>query len=305
MIRKCVGEKRGHAIEIGAYDGYFVHLLTQDGWSAVGYEPCAIAEVGIKTFGVNIQQEFYEPGKRLGPWDLVVSRYVFEHLQSPLAMLEGIYEEMNPGGWLALEVPDLETRLSNGILGCFGHEHISYFVPITLQRLVEKAGFVAQQQANGADGLVLLAKKPAHISPHREYPVLLYGNAEVENLIIKFNSRQAKQRARFSSELLRWSGPKNFIIYGGDSHTIDMLVEGWLPLENINFIIDDDPAKQGMGIAGFSIPIRSRTELPEPGQALIILSAFAHHDLLWENLTKWRSLGGAVMRFYPEVQLCG
>jgi hypothetical protein len=303
MIQEATGARRGRALEIGAYDGYFLHLLQKDGWWAVGFEPGQVGELGRQAYNLDIRSEFYEPGKAGQRWDLVVSRYVFEHLLSPREMLGGIFSDMASGGHLALEVPDMQTRLRNGILGCFAHEHISYFVPASFRRFVEAAGFEVKRLVNSADGLAILAQKPSRPSPEQPASLSSHTGPVGMELVAQFNGRRAQQHATFAQELSRWSGPQNYIMYGGDSHTTDVLVEEWVPAANVGLIIDDDPAKQGHVAAGFSIPVMSRKSLPEPGEALIILSAFRHHDRLWDNLAEWRERGGAVMRFYPECRL--
>jgi len=303
MIQEAVGARRGRALEIGAYDGYFLHLLEQDGWSTTGFEPAEIGDIGKKTFNLNIRREFYQPGNREESWNLVVSRYVFEHLPSPREMLDGIFDEMALGGWLALEVPDMQTRLREGILGCFAHEHLSYFVPITLHGLVEETGFEVKHSVNSADGLSIVAQKPTRPSLRKKRIFSSEVQHLNQELIDQFCKRRTQKREKFTRELSSWSGPDNFVVYGADSHTTDLLVERWLPAEKVSWIIDDDPAKQGCVAAGFSIPIVSRARLPEPGQALIVLSSFRNHDQMWENLLDWRSHGGAVMRFYPECLL--
>ena len=303
MIQNAVGDKRGRALEIGAYDGYFLHLLEQDGWFTTGFEPADIGELGKQAFNLDIRRAFYEPGSTGESWDLVVSRYVFEHLPLPRDMLNGIFNEMAPGSWLALEVPDLLSRLKEGVHGCFAHEHISYFIPVTFRRLVEGVGFEVKHLVDSAYGLALVAQKPATSYSAKSETSTFEVQRLTEELIVQFDRRQTQQRERFVHELASWSGPENYIIYGADSHTTALLVERWLPAEKVSLIIDDDPAKQGHIAAGFSIPVVSRAHLPEPGQALIVLSAFSHHDQLWENLSYWRARGGGVMRFYPECLL--
>jgi hypothetical protein len=218
-------------------------------------------------------------------------------------MLEGIFNDMSPGGYLALEVPDMQTRLRSGVLGCFAHEHISYFVPSTFRRLIEGAGFELKHLAHSADGLAIVAQKPTGLRAKGSVILSADVRRVGSELVDQFERRRAEQRTRFAHELSSWTGPEHYIIYGADSHTTDLLVENWVPAGNVSLIIDDDPAKQGHVAAGFTIPVESRASLPQPDEALIILSAFRHHDRLWDNLAEWRMRAGAVMRFYPECCL--
>ena len=212
-ILEATGSTRGRAMEIGAYDGYFLHRLVQEGWQAVGYEPSKMGEIGRDFFNVDIHRDFYRPGKSSEVWDLVVSRYVFEHLSSPVEMLRGVWSELSAEGWLALEVPDMQSRLEVGVLGCFAHEHISYFVSSTLCSLVEAAGFTVRKLSNSRDGLMVVAQKAGRHSetpPGREAAPA--GNNAA--LVRQFLDRREQQKSAFARELNLWDGPRNYYVRG-------------------------------------------------------------------------------------------
>ncbi len=70
---------------------------------------------------------------------------VLEHLYDPAAVLRGLHAELIPGGILVAEVPDcgklrgLRTRAD--LVLADGLDHINAFSPLSLRRLVERAGF--------------------------------------------------------------------------------------------------------------------------------------------------------------------
>lgn len=80
-----------------------------------------------------------------GQFDVVTMWEVLEHLQDPQACLSAIYSTMSPGGILGLSTPNFAslTRLLVGkewwVIG--PTEHIYYFTPVTLRKILEQTGF--------------------------------------------------------------------------------------------------------------------------------------------------------------------
>src|SRR3989339_185208 len=83
-----------------------------------------------------------------GPFDLITSLQVVEHVKDPVAFLRAIGTHLKPGGYLYLEVPNLHDILLDhyhipGYADFYFREpHISYFTKNTFQDAIDKAGFV-------------------------------------------------------------------------------------------------------------------------------------------------------------------
>ena len=82
-----------------------------------------------------------------GPFDLITSFQVLEHIEEPQHFLEAIYRNLKPDGYLYLELPNLNDVLVStyqvkGYIDFFYHEpHVSYFSEQTLKKLLHKVGF--------------------------------------------------------------------------------------------------------------------------------------------------------------------
>lgn len=96
--------------------------------------------------------------------DLAFAFHVFEHLKDPLQSAEIIFSKMRQGGFLVIEVPDVESNW-----GKWNHHihaaHVTYFSKASLIKLFERAGFevlYALQQKNTIylnDTLLVIGKK--------------------------------------------------------------------------------------------------------------------------------------------------
>lgn len=82
-----------------------------------------------------------------GPFDLVVSARVLEHVDDPHIFLEAIARQLKPGGYVYLDIPNLDDalislfKISGYADRYFREPHLSYFSPKTFGLLIKKAGF--------------------------------------------------------------------------------------------------------------------------------------------------------------------
>jgi hypothetical protein len=114
----------------------------------VGYEPSgARRERG----GAEIVDDLDATAAR-GPFDLLVCTEVLEHLADPTAALRTLRAKAAPGAILLVTVPHCENDYLREALAGFEAgisqppmfnpwEHLSYFRPVDLRRLLEREGF--------------------------------------------------------------------------------------------------------------------------------------------------------------------
>lgn len=84
-------------------------------------------------------------------FEAVALLYVLEHVNEPLDILKEIHRVLKPGGYLFLAVPNYRylhlayesifSKLITGSLTLHPEEHLQNFTPVTLKKIVEKAGF--------------------------------------------------------------------------------------------------------------------------------------------------------------------
>jgi len=133
--------------EIGCNDGYFLNLLREAGWSRLaGIEPSAgCAEQGraaglqVTTgyFGLERARQCVAEGFRPNG---VVCRHVLEHILDLDDFLAGLAAILAPGGFVVLEMPDLEAMGELGDLSAVWEQHVNYFDLPVLTRLLGRFG---------------------------------------------------------------------------------------------------------------------------------------------------------------------
>lgn len=145
MAQKVLAGRK--LLEFGCGDGRFLRLAKKRGWQGIGLESNReLADYCTKTFGLDVRVgDLGGLSEKEGPFDLVVCRYVLEHLRDPASVLDQIRSVCAPGALLIIKVPNLkgwQQRL-------FGErwfpyqirDHTHFFDRAVLTRMVKDSGF--------------------------------------------------------------------------------------------------------------------------------------------------------------------
>jgi SAM-dependent methyltransferase len=138
-------------LEAGSAGGYFVEAARRAGIEASGVEVSQVASRFARDgLGVPVRQGHFEstpPDRRV---DVVCAFHVLEHADDPRAFLRAARSALVPGGWLALEVPNIASaaarRLGTGWQGLQPRYHRWHFAPESLIRLLMQCGFQIVRQ---------------------------------------------------------------------------------------------------------------------------------------------------------------
>jgi 2-polyprenyl-3-methyl-5-hydroxy-6-metoxy-1,4-benzoquinol methylase len=147
LIVNARGGARGELLEIGFASGVFLR---------------AAKAAGFRVHGLELNERNYRKVKdELGPtmlnvdlfraelpsesFDVIYMRDVFEHVPEPKAMLRELHRIAKPGCLLYIEVPNIEGLIYKIVkerhVCVFGFEHLNYWSPATLKKILELTGF--------------------------------------------------------------------------------------------------------------------------------------------------------------------
>ena len=160
----AVRPERGLFLEVGCGPGFLLREMRGFGWAVAGLELSEYAVSFARAeLGLDVRQGAIAPGE----WtarsaDAVFLGDVLEHLPDPVRSLGIIRDWLRPGGAIAVAVPSTMS-LWSAQLGLAGYRllgkekilrippyHLVEFVPSTLRRTLETAGFEVVQLQVGA-----------------------------------------------------------------------------------------------------------------------------------------------------------
>jgi 2-polyprenyl-3-methyl-5-hydroxy-6-metoxy-1,4-benzoquinol methylase len=141
----------GRLLEVGCSTGELIEVAGSS-FTATGVEAdarsshVAIAR-GLDCFNGTLADARF-PGEH---FDVAAMYHVIEHFRSPRAELLELHRVIKPGGWMAIETPNIETlwfRLLGARWRQFIPDHIFFFTPQTITRLCEECGFEVHDLRN-------------------------------------------------------------------------------------------------------------------------------------------------------------
>lgn len=139
------GIKDKFVVEVGSNDGYLSEQFAKAGNRVMGVDPSPYMarlaeERGVQTrtglFGKEIAQEIED---RYGKADMIIANNVFNHSNSPRDFAEAVSGLLAENGRFMFEQPYWHTGVKSGKFDQIYHEHVSYFLTKSIEKLLNVA----------------------------------------------------------------------------------------------------------------------------------------------------------------------
>ena len=295
-------------VDIGSNDGLLLGRFLKTGIGRVkGVEPAAnlvavARENGVPTvhgfFSNDVVEEILDEDGRA---DLVTATNVFAHVDDIRGLTEGVKRLLNPGGALVIEVPYLPVMLQSGTFDLVYHEHLSYFSVTPLVRFFGSMDMevfrIDDVPAHGGSIRVFVQRKDGghaidgSVAAHLDDEHNL-GDASVYS---DFGARVSQVVGDFAKELRVLKREGHLLAgYAAPAKASTLLGFAEIGHDVLDYIVDDNPLKQGRYVPGTGIPIVSSSTLTQRPPDYLVILAWNLADIIIEKLDEH---GGRGIKF--------
>ncbi len=304
-------------VEVASNDGYLLQHVVKRGVGALGVEPAAGCAAAAAAKGVETRVAFFnrETAKELvaedRAADLTVANNVLAHVPDMNSFLAGFATVLKPGGVAVFEFPHLLRMLEDAQFDTIYHEHYFYLSLIAVERAFARVGlraFDVEKLSTHGGSLRLFACREE--AEHRPTPAIAALRAEEKAAGLDtpegyggLTERAEAIRAGFRAWLsyARAQGRK-IAAYGAAAKGNTFLNYCGVTCDDIAFVVDRNPAKQGTLLPGSHVPVKGpealRASMPD---AVVILPWNLADEIAAEHayISEW---GGKFVVATPSLR---
>lgn len=261
--------KSSLVVDIGSNDGIFLKPLKEFGINAIGVEPAKnialIAENNaLKTINSYFNKRTANKIKsEFGSVDLVTGFNVFAHGDNLFEIAQNIEKILKPDGKFIFEVQYLYDTIKELTFDNIYHEHCNYWTVLSLKAFFDKLQLkIYKIERINTHGGSIRVYTSMNVEEKIHPSVNKFLNKEVEAGLNKFTTYKnfglSVEQVKIKSviKINKLIAKKRKIIgYGAPAKATTILNYYGLTNLEIEFIVDENPLKQGKFIPGSNIKI--------------------------------------------------
>lgn len=318
LIRDYSLDATSFVLEIGSNDGSLLNFLKQNGVRVLGVDPARDISRFANDCGIPTIPEFFthDLAKSIkegnGAVTVVIANNVFAHADDLTDIVKGIYTLLEDDGIFIFEVSYLLNIIDAFLFDTVYHEHVSYhsIVPLNaffkrqdmqlfnIEKIGSKGGSIrcyVQKSSSGKHKVNPIVQQMESIEHKRgllEKDIFVnYGHAieQKKQKLLDFITSVIKDNKKIAG-------------YGA-STTVTTLIYHFELIEYIDFLVDDNPAKQNTFSPGCHIPVVSTNELYLRKPDYILILAWQYAGVIIKNNREYLDNGGRFLIPLPDFRI--
>lgn len=294
-------------VDIGSNDGLLLKKFGGYGINIVGVEPAKnIAEMarrnGVKTlinyFDAEVVKEIIDFE---GQADVITANNVFAHTENLGEMVSNVKKLLKEQGVFIIEVQYIMDTIKKLTFDNIYHEHIHYFSLLTLKEFFTKHDMeickVKHVDSHGGSIRVFIRKKGSLFTIEDSVNEFLEKEKMFGLNRIETYEAFAMEVYRIKNTLKEYikkikSENKTIVGYGAPAKATTLLNFCEINKEEVDYVIDDNPLKQGLIIPGVKIPIKNKENLEKSRPDYILILAWNFAEEIIKNNKEYLLRGG-------------
>jgi SAM-dependent methyltransferase len=316
VITRYLPDPQSEIMEIGSNDGTFLKVFQDAGLPVHGVDPAqniaAIANADrVPTtatfFGKEAARALKDEGHKPG---VILANHVFAHIDDLRGVINGVEVLLRPDGFFIFEVSYLLNVVEKLLFDTIYHEHVAYHSVKALQKFLEGNGFelIEVQDVEHQGGSL------------RSFAQKRGGPRQVDKSVVEFLAREKRAGLddpntyrNYASRLENLKKNLNSLLhkikaegktiagFGAPAKATTLMYHFGLDQSVIDFIVDDNPIKQGTYTPGLHVPVLPSSALYEQRPDYLVILAWNFADSIMKMHKAYQESGGCFIIPLPEL----
>lgn len=308
-------------IEFGSNDGVLLKPLAAQGISTViGVDPAENIIKTIKDESLILINDFFNISvtdsivDQYGHADIVMANNVFAHISDINGTTEAVQKVLRDDGVFIFEVHYLGNIIQDLQYDFIYHEHLYYYSLLALENHLARHGMVIFDlkpiPIHGGSIRFYAAKQGSRYGKDVSVRVGALRQQEKQfgydtpETYREFASQVngKKQKLMALLDALKKNG-RSIAGYGASGRANTIIQYCGITDRQLDYMIDDAPAKQGLYTPGSHLPIRSHQALEQDTPDYLLIFAWTFFDEIAAKSTNYLEDGGRMIVPLPDVRV--
>ena len=304
-----------YVIEIASNDGYLLRHFAEANTPHLGIEPAeniatVAREKGIKTRTDFFTEKLAQELAAEKPADLILANNVFAHAPDINDFVAGLKTLLAPEGRAILEFPHAGEMIAQDEFDTIYHEHVFYFTLTALEPVFARHALRftrAERTPMHGGSLRIFVRHESHTADETVAALRAEENQSGVGSLSYYqnfsaNASAIRDQLRDQIAALKAEG-KTLAAYGAAAKGSTLLNFCGITADDLAFVADCSPHKQGKLMPGAHVPIVPPEELADRAPDVTLLLAWNFADEILAQQQAYRNAGGKFLIPIPEVRL--
>jgi len=318
VIDRCSLKPGSLVVDLGSNDGTLLRSFQQDGMNVLGVEPASHIAAQATLSGITSIDKFFTPDlakeivKEYGRAELITANNVFANIDDLMSWVIGVNDLLSDDGVFVFESYYLADLLQNMVFDFIYHEHLSSFSVKPMATLFQRIGLelaaVERVPTKGGSLRYFVQRSGGPICKDSSVQKMLeleenmglYRKETFEIYENKINGLKEQTKSFLAKAKLEGKSIAGF----GASITGTTLIYHFEIEGYIDYLVDDNYAKQGRFSPGIHLPVFPSSALCERKPDLVIILAWRFAETIINKNQAYLNSGGQFLVPAPSFKIC-
>jgi len=320
VINRCKLKNGSLVVDLGSNDGTLLRYFQQKGMCVLGIEPAVHIAAKATSSGIQTIDAFFTPvlAKKIvanyGHAKLITANNVFANIDDLMSWAIAVNELLDVEGIFVFESYYLADLVHNMVFDFIYHEHLSSFSVKPIKALFERIGLeliAVERIATKGGSLRYFVQRPDDGPLKKDGSVaemLLLEESKGlyrKETFMVFSDKINKLKVQMKNILAKAKGEGKSIAGFGASITGTTLIHHFEIGEYLDYLIDDNLAKQGRFSPGLHLPVYSSSALYERKPDYVVVLAWRFSEIIISKNMAYIESGGQFIIPVPQIKVVG
>jgi len=305
-------------VDLGSNDGTLLRCFKNRGMSVIGVEPASHIAAHAASMGVPSISEYFTPTLATeivsahGNASLITANNVFANIDDLISWVRAVDILLAADGIFVFESYYLADLLENTVFDFIYHEHLSSFSVRPMQVLFHRVGLkliaVERVTTKGGSLRYFVQRDDGPLSDDGTVANMLGFEARIglyrKETFVAYADKIQDLKAQTLDFLIAAKRDGKSIAGFGASITCTTLTYHFGIGKYLDYLVDDNPAKQDRFSPGIHLPVLPSSTLNERKPDYVIILAWRFADTIIKKNKTYLRNGGEFLIPVPEFKIC-